>query len=95
MEALTEASALPPPADANLVWSPGDMWVTNGTNSAVPQSVLSFSDESLTSSGEELPDLTLCQSNDSYKGIWIPEMSPGTVDVDSFGITGLDGGFGL
>ena len=95
VEALTEASALPPPADANLVWSPGDMWVTNGTNSAVPQSVLSFSDESLTSSGEELPDLTLCQSNDSYKGIWIPEMSPGTVDVDSFGITGLDGGFGL
>jgi hypothetical protein len=59
----------------------------------VPQSVLSFSDESLTSSGEELPDLTQCVSNDSYNGIWIPEMSPGS--VDSFGIPGLGGGFGL
>jgi hypothetical protein len=93
IEALTDASGapLPPPADANLVWNSADMW--SSASATVPQSVLSFSDESLTSSGEELPDLTQCVSNDSYKGIWIPEMSPGS--ADSFGIPGLDGGFGL
>jgi hypothetical protein len=96
IEALNESA--PPPADANLVWSPADMWSinnTNGTNTAVPQSVLSFSDESLTSGGDEFPDLTQCASHENYKGIWIPDMSPGAVDTDAFGISTLDGGFGL
>lgn len=94
VEALTDGG-LPPP-DTNLVWSPAE-WQFHAAGGmgppTVPQSVLSFSDESLTSTGEELPDLTQCVSNDSYKGIWIPEMSPGS--ADSFGIPGLDGGFGL
>ncbi|KIW03447.1 uncharacterized protein PV09_05217 [Verruconis gallopava] len=89
IEALADVSVLPP-AEANLVWSP-DVWAINNT-STVPQSVLSFSDESLTS-GEEFPDLTNCASNDSYNGILIPEMSPSS--VDSFGLPGLDGNFGL
>jgi hypothetical protein len=92
IEGLTDVAALPSPADANLAWSP-DVWAVGNTSTSVPpQSVLSFSDESLTS-GEEFPDLTNCRSNESYKGILIPEMSPG--NVDSFGLPGLDGNFGL
>jgi hypothetical protein len=91
IEALTDVAALPPPADAQLMWSP-DVW-SIGNTSVPPQSVLSFSDESLTS-GEEFPDLTHCTSNESsYKGILIPEMSPAS--MESFGLAGLDGGFGL
>jgi hypothetical protein len=90
----------PPPVDTNVVWSPGDMWSisnTNGTNTAVPQSVLSFSDESLTSGGDEFPDLTQCASNENFGNIWISSRSPesANIDGDAFGISSLDGGFGL
>jgi hypothetical protein len=83
IEALAGVTALPPAGDANLVWSP-DVWAMGNTTN-VPQSVLSFSDESLTS-GEEFPDLTNCTSHDSYKGILIPEMSPAS--VDNYGLPG-------
>jgi hypothetical protein len=91
---------IPPPVDTNVVWSPGDMWSisnTNGTNTAVPQSVLSFSDESLTSGGDEFPDLTQCASNENFGNIWISSTSPesANIDGDAFGISTLDGGFGL
>jgi hypothetical protein len=84
-------------ADVHLAWSP-DVWALNpdnlSTGQPAPQSVLSFSDESLTS-GEEFGDL--CSSNhggETYRGIMIPqEMSPGSVDNLDMGA--LDGNFGL
>lgn len=88
IDALADVPPLPPPSDGNLVWSP-DVWAVGAE---APQSVLSFSDESLTS-GEEFAELTNCASNESYRGILIPEMSPGC--VDGFGMGGLDGGFGM
>jgi hypothetical protein len=83
--------------DVQLVWSP-DVWALNpdglGSGQPAPQSVLSFSDESLTS-GEEFGDL--CSSNhggETYRGIMIPqEMSP--CSVESLGLAGMDGNFGL
>jgi len=83
--------------DAQLVWSP-DVWSLGadglGSNQPAPQSVLSFSDESLTS-GEEFGDL--CSSNngaETYRGIMIPqEMSP--CSVENLGLGGMDGNFGL
>jgi hypothetical protein len=83
--------------DAQLVWSP-DIWTLGtdglGSGQPAPQSVLSFSDESLTS-GEEFGDL--CTSNnggETYRGIMIPqEMSP--CSVENMGLGGMDGNFGL
>jgi len=91
IDALVGVPPLSNSVDANLVWSP-DVWAISaeGLSAAAPQSVLSFSDESLTS-GEEFPDLTNCTSNESYRGIMIPEM----VADDRFALPGLDGGFGL
>jgi hypothetical protein len=83
--------------DVHLAWSP-DVWALNpdslSSGQPAPQSVLSFSDESLTS-GEEFGDL--CSSNhggETYRGIMIPqEMSP--CSVESLGLQGMDGNFGL
>lgn len=86
----------PPPVDTNVVWSPGDMWSinnTNGTNTAVPQSVISFSDESLTSGGDEFPDLTQCASDENYGNIWMSEKNSAT--GDAFGASPFEGAFGL
>lgn len=73
-------------------WSPDAWdWTSYGT-AAPPQSVLSFSDESLTS-GEEFSgnpwDSGTPGSDRMYAGIMIPDMSTPT------GLTGLDGNFGL
>lgn len=70
-------------------WSP-DVWAIDSTQPP-PQSVLSFSDESLTS-GEDFPELSHCNSNGetTYRGILIPEMSP----CSNEGL-GLDVNFGL
>lgn len=96
---------VPPLSAANqLTWSP-KMWnldtndgliVPGGGVPQAPQSVLSFSDESLTS-GEEFPDLVGVASNSSvgsetYRGIVIPELNPADT---ALGLTGLDGNFGL
>lgn len=78
--------------DSSASWSP-DTWDWNsyGTN-APPQSVLSFSDESLTS-GEEFSsnswDSGTPGSDRMYAGIVIPDMSTPT------GLVGLDRNFGL
>lgn len=93
-EALLDAGPLSKTtvSDSSSSWSPGAWdWNSYGTT-APPQSVLSFSDESLTS-GEEFS----CNSWDSgtpssdrmYAGIVIPDMSTPT------GLVGLDGNFGL
>lgn len=102
---LDALADVPPLTAANqLAWSP-DIWSIGGNDSLLvptsgapqpPQSVLSFSDESLTS-GEEFPELVGVPSNSStggetYRGIVIPEMSP---SESALGLAGLDGNFGL
>jgi len=98
VDALLDVSPLPPAADPNLVWSP-DMWSitpddlgSQRRSGEAPRSVLSFSDESLTS-GEEFPELMSSVSNESFRGICIPVASPGSVDI--YGLGGLDAQFGL
>lgn len=78
--------------DSSVTWSP-DAWDWNSYGTAAPpQSVLSFSDESLTS-GEEFSsnswDSGTPGSDRMYAGIMIPDMSTPT------GLAGLDGNFGL
>ncbi|KAF2628359.1 hypothetical protein BU25DRAFT_409924 [Macroventuria anomochaeta] len=78
--------------DSSANWSP-DTWDWNSYGTAAPpRSVLSFSDESLTS-GEEFSSNS-CEfgtpgSDRMYAGIMIPDMSTPT------GLAGLDGNFGL
>ncbi|KAJ4364937.1 DNA-binding transcription factor cat8 [Ascochyta clinopodiicola] len=91
-EALIDAGPLSTATDSSANWSP-DAWDWNsyGT-SAPPQSVLSLSDESLTS-GEEFSnnpcELGTPGSDRMYAGIMIPDMSTPT------GLGALDGNFGL
>lgn len=85
---LTNANA----TDSSASWSPETWdWNSYGTT-APPQSVLSFSDESLTS-GEEFSsnswDSGTPSSDRMYAGIMIPDMNTPT------GMVGLDGNFGL
>ncbi|KAF3009758.1 hypothetical protein E8E13_009550 [Curvularia kusanoi] len=91
-EALLDVS--PPTAtdSSGATWSP-DAWDWNSYGTAAPpQSVLSFSDESLTS-GEEFSsnpwESGTPGSDRMYAGIMIPDMSTPT------GLGGLDGNFGL
>jgi hypothetical protein len=97
VDALLDVSPLPLAADLNLVWSP-DMWSISPEDIGMqrssrdaPRSVLSFSDESLTS-GEEFPELMSSNSNESFRGICIPVAGSG---MDKFGLSGLDAQFGL
>ncbi|KAF2424910.1 hypothetical protein EJ08DRAFT_652231 [Tothia fuscella] len=91
VQALMDDSQIPQSSDGSYAWSP-DLWAINShgypsSTQPAPQSVLSFSDESLTS-GEEFAELSASISNEGmYRGIVIPEMSP-------LG-GGLDSGFGL
>jgi hypothetical protein len=92
-EALLDVGSLSTATDSRTNWSP-DTWDWNsyGTQAPPPQSVLSFSDESLTS-GEEFSSNS-CEygtpgSDRLYAGIMIPDMSTPT------GLGGLDGNFGL
>ncbi|KAL1655464.1 DNA-binding transcription factor cat8 [Didymella pomorum] len=92
-EALLDVPIAPSTAtDSSANWSP-DAWDWNSYGTAAPpQSVLSFSDESLTS-GEEFSsnswDSGTPGSDRLYAGIMIPDMSTPT------GLAGLDGNFGL
>jgi hypothetical protein len=103
--ALDALADVPPLSAANqLAWSP-EMWDLSTNEGLVvpgsgvpqaPQSVLSFSDESLTS-GEEFPELVGVATNSSvgsetYRGIVIPELNPADTTL---GLGGLDGNFGL
>ncbi|KAJ4376278.1 DNA-binding transcription factor cat8 [Neocucurbitaria cava] len=86
-DALLDVGPLSAGGDSNVTWSP-NVWNWGSCNEQAPppQSVLSFSDESLTS-GEEFSSGT-CEygstpgSDRLYTGIMIPDM-------------GLDGNFGL
>jgi len=99
VQALMPETPIPQSTDGTYAWSP-DVWAigSDGFGSSTqpaPQSVLSFSDESLTS-GEEFADLSVSGSGHgnginegAYRAILIPEMSPLPMGA------GLDGGFGL
>jgi len=103
-DALTD---MPPitAAESQLLWAqhPDGLWNLTGGAYAeaqppVAQSVLSFSDESL-SSGPE--DFSLefpggpgsVNGSEQYRGILIPELSPSC--SSEMGLVGLDGAFGL
>jgi hypothetical protein len=92
-DALLDMAPLSASAESNATWSPNAWnWHSYGTE-APPQSVLSFSDESLTS-GEEYSNAG-CEygstpgSDRMYAGIMIPDMNTPS------GLGGLDGNFGL
>jgi hypothetical protein len=91
-DALLDTAPLTTGVGRNATWSP-NTWNWSGCGEQPPQSVLSFSDESLTS-GEEFSNNS-CEygstpgSDRLYAGIMIPDMSTPT------GLGGLDGNFGL
>ena len=95
-DALLDCPPLSAGAETNLTWSPSVWNWGNYTEQAPPpQSVLSFSDESLTS-GEEFGncgDYNATATHDRiYQGIMIPDMSTPNSGI---GLGGLDGNFGL
>jgi len=108
LDAITDVPPLSAAAQQSLAWGSPEMWTFSGGDAASlgipgqgpasvgPQSVLSFSDESLTS-GEEFPELVPARSDgETYRGLVIPELSPACGGVDAaLGLTGLDGNFGL
>jgi hypothetical protein len=108
LDAITDVPPLSAAAQQGLAWGSPEMWAYSGgdapnlgipgqgTGSVGPQSVLSFSDESLTS-GEEFPELVPARSDgETYRGLMIPELSPAFGGVDAaLGLTSLDGNFGL
>jgi hypothetical protein len=92
-DALLDMAPMSATTESTATWSP-NAWNWGGYNEqAAPQSVLSFTDESLTS-GEEFSNNS-CEFNSTpgsdrlYSGIMIPDMSTPT------GLGGLDGNFGL
>jgi len=90
VDALIDVLPLSAGAESHLTWPPG-VWGLGATDQQPPQSVLSFSDESLTS-GEEFGncDYGSTGSGERVYGIIIPELnSPGN------GPIGLDGNLGL
>lgn len=93
-DALLDVAPSSTSGESNVTWSPNVWnWGSYNDQAPPPQSVLSFSDESLTS-GEEFSNAT-CDygstpgSDRLYAGIMIPDMSTPT------GLNGLDGNFGL
>jgi hypothetical protein len=93
VDALLDTVPVSATTESNATWSP-NAWNWGGySEQAAPQSVLSFTDESLTS-GEEFSNNS-CEFNSTpgsdrlYAGIMIPDMSTPT------GLGGLDGNFGL
>ncbi|KAL5463007.1 hypothetical protein PMIN07_004633 [Paraphaeosphaeria minitans] len=96
-DALLDSMPLSAGAESARTWSP-NMWnMAYNEQAPPPQSVLSFSDESLTS-GEEFAnsagDYGSTPGSDkfkNYRGIVIPNLRA----QDSIGLTGLDGNFGL
>lgn len=96
-DALLDCPPLSAGAETNLTWSPNAWnWSSYSEQAPPPQSVLSFSDESLTS-GEEFATSvgeygSTPGSEKIYQGIMIPDMS---TPNSAIGLTGLDGNFGL
>lgn len=94
-DALVDVAPLSANGDSNTTWSPNTWnWGNFNEQAPPPQSVLSFSDESLTS-GEEFSsgpcDYGSTPGSDRlYSGIMIP----GDFETAT-GLTGLDGNFGL
>jgi hypothetical protein len=92
-DALLDMTPLSANVDGNVTWSPNAWNWSACSEQAPPQSVLSFTDESLTS-GEEFSNNS-CEygstpgSDRLYAGIMIPDMSTPN------GLGGLDGNFGL
>jgi hypothetical protein len=97
-DALLDCAPLSAGAEStsNLTWSPNMWnWNTYSNQAPPPQSVLSFSDESLTS-GEEFAHSaaeygSTPGSERVYQGIIIPDLS----QAQGMGLGGLDGNFGL
>ncbi|KAF1962214.1 transcriptional activator protein-like protein acu-15 [Byssothecium circinans] len=95
-DALLDCPPLSAGAETNLTWSP-QTWNWNGYSEQAPppQSVLSFSDESLTS-GEEFANSAVGEygstpgSDMKFPGIMIPDMGGSHINLG-----GLDGNFGL
>jgi hypothetical protein len=92
-DALLDMTPMSASTDSNTTWSPNVWnWASYASEAPPPQSVLSFSDESLTS-GEEFNN-TACEygstpgSDRLYPGIMIP----GDYD-DTANLIGLDGGY--
>lgn len=87
-------------ADApQIVWG-SEIWGgASAGRQPVPQSVLSFSDESLTSGGDEFAgvgevgSVNGSTSHEPYRGILIPELGTSPAAMGELG--GLDGNFGL
>ena len=93
-DALLECAPLSAGAETNMTWSPNVWNWANYGDQAPPQSVLSFSDESLTS-GEEFGSCEFGSTPGNervYQGIMIPDMSN---TPNSAILTGMDGNFGL
>lgn len=93
-DALLDCPPLSAGAETNLTWSPGVWNWGNYADQAPPQSVLSFSDESLTS-GEEFAncgDYTSAGTERLYQSIMIPDMNTPNSGI---GLAGMDGNFGL
>lgn len=96
-DALSNCPPMSAGAETNLTWSP-NMWNWGRHNEQVqPQSVLSLSDESLTS-GEEFGDCegygtgSSMGGGRSYLGIMIPDFDANNGGI---GLEGLDGNFGF
>jgi hypothetical protein len=92
-DALIDMTPLSATTESNATWSPNAWNWGNYSDQAAPQSVLSFTDESL-ASGEDYSNGP-CEygstpgSERLYAGIVIPDMNTPT------GLRGLDGNFGL
>lgn len=96
VDALLDVTPLSATTESNATWSPNAWnWNSYSEQAPPPQSVLSFTDESLTS-GEEFGsgncDYGSTPGSDRlYPGIMIP----GDFDATTTGLNGLDGNFGL
>ncbi|KAF2643929.1 C6 transcription factor FacB [Massarina eburnea CBS 473.64] len=95
-DALLDCPPLSAGAETNLTWSPPTWnWSSHNEQAPPPQSVLSFSDESLTS-GEEFANSAAGEygstpgSDAKYNAIMIPDMGGSHINLG-----GLDGNFGL
>lgn len=97
-DALLDSVPVSAGAEPSLTWSPNTWNLGFNEQAPPPQSVLSFSDESLTS-GEEFSnsvgDYGSTPGEDNYghyQGIVIPNLS---AHESAIGLAGLDGNFGL
>ena len=98
-DALLDSMPVSAGAESNLSWSP-TMWNWSACNDQAPppQSVMSFSDESLTSGEEfahsvgEYGSTPGSEKLNQYQGIMIPNLA---TQESTIGLAGLDGNFGL